>query len=73
MFMVCVNLHDKDSTLVGNSCRSTMLHYRSYLIHTLSTLFFSPFLIFGSSEEKQNINLELFHEFEDDQVKHNFF
>jgi seipin len=68
MFMVCIQLHDKDSLLVDNSCRSTMLHYRSYLLHTLSTLIFSPMMVFGNKEEKQNIALELFADFEEDQV-----
>lgn len=68
MFMVCIQLHDKDSQLVDNSCRSTMLHYRSYLLHTLSTLIFSPMMVFGNKEEKQNIVLELFADFEEDQV-----
>lgn len=68
MFMVCVQLRDKESQLVDNSCRSTMLHYRSYLLHTLTTLIFSPMLMFGNKEEKQNIVLELFADFEEDQV-----
>ena len=68
MFMVCIQLHDKDDQLVDNSCRSTMLHYRSYLLHTLTTLIFSPLMMFGSKEEKQNIVLELFTDFEEDQV-----
>lgn len=65
--MVCIQLHDKESRLVDNSCRSTMLHYRSYLLHTLTTLFFSPMMMFGNKEEKQNIVLELFADFEEDQ------
>ncbi|XP_069677157.1 seipin isoform X1 [Periplaneta americana] len=67
MFMVCIQLHDKDGQLVDNSCRSTMLHYRSYLLHTLTTLMFSPMMMFGNKEEKQNIILELFADFEEDQ------
>lgn len=66
--MVCIQLHDKEGGLVDNSCRSTMLHYRSYLLHTLTTLIFSPMLMFGNKEEKQNIVLELFADFEEDQV-----
>ncbi|PNF35613.1 hypothetical protein B7P43_G01878 [Cryptotermes secundus] len=67
MFMVCIQLHDKEGGLVDNSCRSTMLHYRSYLLHTLNTLIFSPMMVFGNKEEKQNIVLELFADFEEDQ------
>lgn len=68
MFMVCIRLQDKDGQLVDNSCRSAMLHYRSYLLHMLSTLIFSPMMVFGNKEEKQNIVLELLADFEEDQV-----
>lgn len=67
MFMVCAELRTRDNFLVEHACRSTMLHYRSTLLHTLTTLTFSPMLIFGSLEEKQNVVLELFGNFEEDQ------
>ncbi|XP_046751449.1 seipin [Diprion similis] len=67
MFMVCAQLRDRDGVLVGNACRSAMLHYRSSLLHTLTTLTFSPMMILGSTEEKQNIVLEMFANFEEDQ------
>lgn len=67
--MVCIQLRDKDNLLVDSSCRSTMLHYRSYLLHTLTTLIFSPLMMFGNKEEKQNIVLELFTDYEEDQVQ----
>lgn len=69
MFMVCADLKSRDGFLVEHACRSTMLHYRSTLLHTLTTLTFSPLMIFWSLEEKQNIVLELFGSFEEDQVK----
>jgi len=67
MFMVCAQLRSRDGILVEHACRSAMLHYRSSLLHTLTTLTFSPMLIFGTLEEKQNVNLELFGSFEEDQ------
>ncbi|XP_015512618.1 seipin isoform X1 [Neodiprion lecontei] len=67
MFMVCAQLRDRDGVLVGNACRSAMLHYRSSLLHILTTLTFSPMMILGSAEEKQNIVLEMFANFEEDQ------
>ncbi|XP_012277966.1 seipin [Orussus abietinus] len=67
MFMVCAKLQSRDGVLVKHSCRSTMLHYRSTLLHTLTTLTFSPMMIFGVTEEKQNIVLELFANFVEDQ------
>lgn len=45
--------------------RSAMLHYRSTLLHALSTFAFSPMMIFGSTEEKQNVAVELFSNFEE--------
>ncbi|XP_057323861.1 seipin [Microplitis mediator] len=67
MFLVCSSLSSRDGFEVDNSCRPTMLHYRSTLLHFLTTLTFSPALIFGSREEKQNIVVELFSNFEEDQ------
>ncbi|XP_066597965.1 seipin [Prorops nasuta] len=67
MFMVCAQMRSRDGFLVEHSCRSTMLHYKSTLLHTLSTLTFSPMMLFGTTEEKQNVVLELFGNFEDDQ------
>ena len=66
--MVCAQLRSRDGVLVEHSCRSAMLHYRSSLLHILTTLTFSPMMIFGTLEEKQNIVLELFGNFEEDQV-----
>jgi seipin len=66
--MVCAHLRSRDGFLVDHACRSTMLHYRSTLLHTLTTLTFSPMMIFGNVEEKQDVVLELFGNFEEDQV-----
>ncbi|KAJ8681604.1 hypothetical protein QAD02_017396 [Eretmocerus hayati] len=67
MFMVCAQLRSRDGVLVDHACRSAMLHYRSSLLHLLSTITYSPMLIFGALEEKQNVMLELFGNFEEDQ------
>ncbi|KYN38370.1 Seipin [Trachymyrmex septentrionalis] len=67
MFMVCAQLRSRDGHLIDHMCKSTMLHYRSTLLHTLTTLLFSPMMIFGNVEEKQDIVLELFNNFEEDQ------
>lgn len=66
--MVCAHLRSRDGFLVDHACRSAMLHYRSTLLHALKTLTFSPMMIFGSVEEKQDVVLELFSNFEEDQV-----
>jgi seipin len=65
MFMVCADFHGSGGKVLANSCRSAMLHYRGYLLDTLYKLVFSPFFVFGSSEEKQNIHVELFSDFEE--------
>ncbi|KYM83180.1 Seipin [Atta colombica] len=67
MFMVCAQLRSREGHLVDHMCKSAMLHYRSTLLHTLTTLLFSPMMIFGNIEEKQDIVLELFNNFEEDQ------
>ncbi|XP_043605160.1 seipin [Bombus pyrosoma] len=67
MFMVCAQLRSRDGFLLEHACRSTMLHYRSTLLHALTTLTFSPMMIFGTTEEKQNVVLELFDNFEENQ------
>ncbi|KAG5321325.1 BSCL2 protein, partial [Pseudoatta argentina] len=67
MFMVCAQLRSRDGHLVDHICKSAMLHYRSTLLHTLTTFLFSPMMIFGNVEEKQDIVLELFNNFEEDQ------
>ncbi|KAJ3662423.1 hypothetical protein Zmor_006773 [Zophobas morio] len=65
MFMVCADFLSGSGKVLANSCRSTMLHYRSYLLDILYKLIFSPFFVFGNSEEKQNIHVELFSDFEE--------
>lgn len=65
MFMVCAELRSRDGLLMEHACRSAMLHYRSTLLHALSTFAFSPMMIFGSTEEKQNVAVELFSNFEE--------
>ncbi|OAD61714.1 Seipin, partial [Eufriesea mexicana] len=67
MFMVCAELRNRNDIILGQACRSTMLHYRSSLLQALTTLTFSPMMIFGTTEEKQNVVLELFGNFEEDQ------
>lgn len=71
--MVCAQLRSRDGVLVEHACRSAMLHYRSTLLHVLMTLTYSPMMIFGTLEQKQNIVLELFGNFEEDQVSYHTF
>lgn len=63
MFMVKMSSYTKSGVTVSSVGRSTMLHYRSSLLQTLSTLLFSPFLLTGMTEQKQLIEVELFSDY----------
>lgn len=63
MFMVKMSCYTKGGQVVSSVGRSTMLHYRSSLLQTLSTLLFSPFLMTGMTEQKQLIEVELFSDY----------
>ncbi|KAJ8919999.1 hypothetical protein NQ315_006529 [Exocentrus adspersus] len=65
MFMVCVDFRGKRGQLLANSCRSAMLHYRGPLLDTIYKIVFSPFFVLGSAEEKQNVHIELFSDYEE--------
>lgn len=67
MFMVCAEMRDQSTQLRSHSCRSAMLHYRSYLMRTITTLIMSPLIVLGFKEEAQQIPVELFSSYEDDQ------
>ncbi|XP_048023199.1 seipin isoform X1 [Megalobrama amblycephala] len=66
MFMVKMSCYTTDGKVVLSVIRSTMLHYRSTLLQTMSTLLFSPLLLTGVSEQKQLIEVELFPDFKSD-------
>lgn len=63
MFMVKMSCYTKGGKIVSSVGRSTMLHYRSSLLQTLSTLLFSPLLLTGMSEQKQLVEVELFSDY----------
>jgi hypothetical protein len=50
-----------------------MLHYKSPLLQTLDTLAYSPFLLFGSREQKQLVNVEFFSNYLEDAVSDQSF
>lgn len=68
MFMLCVRMSDKYGYLVSSSCRSSRLRYKSQLYRVIHTLFMVPFYLTGLSSEKQLIQLEMYTDFEEDQV-----
>ncbi|XP_013861067.1 seipin [Austrofundulus limnaeus] len=59
MFMVRMSCYTRGGKIVSTVGRSTMLHYRSFLLQTLNTLCFSPLLLTGMAEQKQLIEVEL--------------
>lgn len=68
MFMLCIRLSDKFGYLVSSSCRSSRLKYKSRLYRIIHTLFMVPFYLTGFSSEKQEVQLEMYTDFEDDQL-----
>lgn len=63
MFMVKMSSYTKGGKTVSSVGRSTMLHYRSSLLQTMSTVVFSPFFLSGMAEQKQLIEVELFSDY----------
>ncbi|KAG1690266.1 Seipin [Nymphon striatum] len=63
MFSVKVFSFDHNSEPIHSSTRSAMLHYKSFFVQLLQTIFFAPSFIMGRSEEKQKINIAMFEDF----------
>lgn len=72
MFMVCADMRDETTELLNHSCRSAMLHYKSSLVQMIKTWILSPLYVFGFHEETQKIAVELFTNYEEDQVEEYF-
>lgn len=69
MFMVCAHFRTNTGRILAHSCRSTMLHYRSFLMELMHTIVYSPLLLFGNLEQKQLISVELFTDYQEDDVE----
>lgn len=65
MFMICVDMKDRENSLKANSCRSSMLRYRSPWLQKLKTFFLMPFFLMGWDEEKQVLDIEMFTNYVD--------
>lgn len=68
MFMVCVDFRGKNNKFITRSCRSAMLHYRSFILDVIYTVAYCPFLLVGTVEEKQTVVIELFEDYEEVEV-----
>lgn len=66
--MVCADFQGANGKILANSCRSTMLHYKGFLLDNLYKIVYIPFYLFGNAEEKQNVHVELFSDFEEIEV-----
>ncbi|XP_067399942.1 seipin isoform X2 [Emydura macquarii macquarii] len=66
MFMVVMSCYTKGGRIISSSARSTMLHYRSGLLHTLDTLVFAGLFFLGFAEQKQTVEVELYSDYRED-------
>lgn len=65
MFMSCMKIYMQDSKSV-DSCQSAILEFRSQFLIYLETLVFSPFLVSGTSSQKQWLTVDYFNKYFDD-------
>lgn len=65
VFMICVDMKDKESMLKSHACRSTMMRYQSPWLRKVKTLLNMPLYILGLREEKQNLDIEMFSKYTD--------
>ncbi|XP_063043976.1 seipin-like isoform X2 [Engraulis encrasicolus] len=66
MFMVKMTTYGKDDRTIRTSARTSMLHYRSSLLQSMSTVLLSPLLLTGASEQEQLVSIELFSDYIED-------
>jgi len=63
IFSLQVELTGRNGKFIAQSRRIAMLRYKSWILHSISTLIFSPALLAGPMEEKQELKIEMFSEF----------
>jgi len=64
MFMSCLNITTTTGDLVDRACKSSLSQYRSPLLRTMETLFFSPALLTGFSSQSQLLTIDYFTNFQ---------
>ena len=64
MFMTCLTFTTADGVTVEQSCKSSMLEYRSPLQKMIDTLVFTPLLLTGISKQNQQVNINFFQNFQ---------
>lgn len=65
MFRSCLKVINIGGTQLAESCRSSILEFRSSLLRVLETFVFSPFLLLGTATQRQWININFFRDFID--------
>ncbi|XP_064117849.1 seipin-like isoform X2 [Macrobrachium nipponense] len=66
MFLIDLDMKSQNGESLRHSSRSAMLRYRSPLLQTIGTTIFAPLMLYGVSEEKQMVTVELFAQYEED-------
>jgi seipin len=66
MFMSCIHIMGTEGKSIKDHCKSDILEYRSDLLRVLDTVVFSPFLMLGSTSQRQWININYLTDFMDD-------
>lgn len=65
VFMICVDMKDKENFLKSHACRSAMLRYKSNWFLKSKTVLFLPLYLLGLKEEKQELDVEMFSKYVD--------
>ena len=63
MFMTCLTISSAKGQ-VDQSCKSSVLEYRSALLRSLETLAFLPGLLTGFTSQKQELHIDFFDKFQ---------
>jgi len=66
MFMTCLTLKNNRGQLRNQSCKSSMIEYRSSLLRFLETIAFSPALLLGFMSQKQHLKIDFFDDYQSD-------
>jgi len=65
MFRSCLKIFHSGENVLAESCRSRILEYRSSLLRILETFIFSPFLLLGTTTQRQWIRINFFRDYID--------
>jgi len=64
MFMTCLTISSGKGSQLDQSCKASILQYRSSLLKMIETLAFLPSLLVGLTAQKQEILIDFFDKFE---------